>query len=253
MAAGSASLNLASSLIDYFPKIILFGDSLTQFSFSPGGFGSAVADHFQRKCDVINRGFSGYTTRANKLILPRLLSNDNNPKGSIVAAAILLGSNDCEDAGIENSRHVPVDEYKENLKNICGQFKNVGVAFDRQVLITPPVMDEEAWTKHCKLKGYTMALKNSTMELYAKACLEIGSELGVEVLDLWTETQKVENWKKLLLDGLHLSVEGNRFVSQALIPILDRKLSDLTIVFPDWHEVFGDVKNLREYLENSKQ
>ena len=106
-----------------------------------------------RKCDVINRGFSGYTTRCNKLILPRLLSNDNNPEGGILAVTILLGSNDCEDASIENSRNVPINEYKENLKDICGQFKNVEVAFDRQVLITPPVLVEEAWTEYCTFKG----------------------------------------------------------------------------------------------------
>jgi hypothetical protein len=41
----------------------------------------------------------------------------------------------------------------------------------------------------------------------------------------------------MLSDGLHLSAKGNEFVSQGLIPILDRKLPDLTIVFPDWHNL----------------
>ena len=106
-----------------------------------------------RKCDVLNRGFSGYTTRSDKLILPRLLENDNHPKKSILAATILLGSNDSEDASIEKSRNVPVVEYKENLKNICRQFQDVGVSFNHQVLITPPAMDEKKWTEYCKLKG----------------------------------------------------------------------------------------------------
>jgi lysophospholipase L1-like esterase len=108
---------------------------------------------FFRKCDVLNRGFSGYTTRSNKLLVPRLLENDNHPKGSILAAIILLGSNDCEDASLENSRNVPVVEYRENLKNICTQFKDAGVSFDFQILITPPAIDEEKWAEFCKLKG----------------------------------------------------------------------------------------------------
>jgi lysophospholipase L1-like esterase len=109
---------------------------------------------------VLNRGFSGYTTRSNKLILPRLLQNDNHPKGSIVAATILLGSNDSEDACVADSRNVPVVKYRENLKNICRQFKDVGVSFDRQVLITPPAMIEEKWTEYCKLKGTKSFIDN---------------------------------------------------------------------------------------------
>ena len=111
---------------------------------------------------MLNRGFSGYTTRSNKLILPRLLENDNHPEGCIVAATILLGSNDCEDAGIEKSRNVPIAEYKENLKNICTQFKGVGVSFDRQVLITPPPVVEEKWAEFCKKKGWKI-WKNFTI------------------------------------------------------------------------------------------
>ena len=109
---------------------------------------------------MVNRGFSGYTTRSDKLILPRLLKNDNHPKGCIVAATILLGSNDCEDATIENSRNVPINEYKENLKNICGQFRDVGVSFDHQVLISPPAVHEENYTNHCKIKGIKISDTN---------------------------------------------------------------------------------------------
>ena len=41
----------------------------------------------------------------------------------------------------------------------------------------------------------------------------------------------------MLSDGLHLSAEGNKFISQRLIPILDRKLADLTIVYPNWEAI----------------
>eukprot|EP00551_Chaetoceros_affinis_P005088 CAMPEP_0203675182 /NCGR_PEP_ID=MMETSP0090-20130426/19281_1 /ASSEMBLY_ACC=CAM_ASM_001088 /TAXON_ID=426623 /ORGANISM="Chaetoceros affinis, Strain CCMP159" /LENGTH=373 /DNA_ID=CAMNT_0050541291 /DNA_START=16 /DNA_END=1137 /DNA_ORIENTATION=+ len=45
-------------------KIILLGDSITQMSFSAtlSGWGSYVADVYQRRCDVYNRGMSGYNT-----------------------------------------------------------------------------------------------------------------------------------------------------------------------------------------------
>jgi hypothetical protein len=44
----------------------------------------------------------------------------------------------------------------------------------------------------------------------------------------------------MLTDGLHLSAEGNKFLSQGLIPILDRTMTDLTIVFPDWNDLHPD-------------
>eukprot|EP00804_Cyclotella_cryptica_P023741 CCRYP_011147-RA/>CCRYP_011147-RA protein AED:0.18 eAED:0.18 QI:126/1/1/1/0/0/2/536/140 len=45
-------------------KIILFGDSITQMSFSSSecGWGAFLADRYQRRADVYNRGFSGYNT-----------------------------------------------------------------------------------------------------------------------------------------------------------------------------------------------
>ena len=42
-------------------RIILFGDSITQFSFDAdkGGWGARIADRYQRRADVLNRGYSG--------------------------------------------------------------------------------------------------------------------------------------------------------------------------------------------------
>ena len=34
-------------------------------------------------------------------------------------------------------------------------------------------------------------MKNDLITPYAKACLETGQELGIEVFDLWTEMQKI--------------------------------------------------------------
>jgi isoamyl acetate esterase len=44
------------------PTILLIGDSITQHSFRPGGWGTRLASWYMRKADVINRGFSGYNS-----------------------------------------------------------------------------------------------------------------------------------------------------------------------------------------------
>jgi hypothetical protein len=37
-----------------------------------------------------------------------------------------------------------------------------------------------------------MGLSNDHVRPYAKACLEISQELGIEVFDIWSEMQKVK-------------------------------------------------------------
>ncbi|XP_039187836.1 isoamyl acetate-hydrolyzing esterase 1 homolog isoform X3 [Crotalus tigris] len=46
-----------------------------------------------RKCDVLNRGLSGYNTRWAKIVLPRLINKDHNA-GNTLAVTIFFGAND---------------------------------------------------------------------------------------------------------------------------------------------------------------
>ncbi|CAH3177328.1 unnamed protein product, partial [Porites evermanni] len=125
--------------INLFPKIVLFGDSITQESFSKGGWGARIADYFQRKCDVLNRGFSGYTSAFNKLILPRILQCDHSPKGSVAAVVLLLGSNDSVVADLDQ-RGLTVEQYITNMTDIILQFTNDGISASKVVLLTPPAI-----------------------------------------------------------------------------------------------------------------
>uniref|UniRef100_A0AAX7TQ32 1-alkyl-2-acetylglycerophosphocholine esterase n=1 Tax=Astatotilapia calliptera TaxID=8154 RepID=A0AAX7TQ32_ASTCA len=76
------------------PKVILFGDSITQVSFQPNGWGAEIADKLARKCDVINRGLSGYNSRWGKIVLPRLINPENSADSKIEAVTIFFGAND---------------------------------------------------------------------------------------------------------------------------------------------------------------
>jgi lysophospholipase L1-like esterase len=60
---GQYSLLASPKREDRHPRIILFGDSITQGSFSVGGWGARLQDHYQRRADVLCRGYSGYNTR----------------------------------------------------------------------------------------------------------------------------------------------------------------------------------------------
>ena len=92
------------------PAIILFGDSLTQFSFGESGGGggggggvgwaSLLSSAYQRRADVFNRGFSGYNTRHALEILPKVFAP---AEGGIVFATVFWV---CAQATLWNDRFV---------------------------------------------------------------------------------------------------------------------------------------------------
>lgn len=105
-----------------------------------------------RKCDVLNRGFSGYTSAFNKLILPRILQCDHSPKGSVGAVVLLLGSNDSVVADLDQ-RGLTVEQYITNMTDIILQFKNDGISAGKIVLLTPPAISIDMYTEFCKEQG----------------------------------------------------------------------------------------------------
>lgn len=111
-----------------------FGDSLTQYSFDPeGGWGAALAHRFQRRADVVNRGFSGYNTRIVQRELPRhvlpLVDVDT------LLTTVFLGAND---AAIPPAhQHVPLDEFRTNLTAIVLEIQKKNPS-GKVLVITPP-------------------------------------------------------------------------------------------------------------------
>lgn len=59
-----------------------------------------------RKCDVVNRGLSGYNSRWAKILLPRLISSQNSAGTDIAAVTVFFGANDCSLEGTVQCRDV---------------------------------------------------------------------------------------------------------------------------------------------------
>ena len=101
-------------------QILLFGDSITQYSFDPilNGFGASLSHIYVRKLDVVNRGFSGYNTTWCAELLPHVLKTtlpcaQSGYKPSIKLITIFLGANDSVFQG--NRQYVSLQDYKKNL------------------------------------------------------------------------------------------------------------------------------------------
>jgi len=217
------------------PKVLLFGDSITQFSFSADGcWGSLLAEHLQRKCDVVNRGFSGYNTRWCKIMLPQVLDKDFSKQ--VVAMTIFLGANDSNDAR-NVVQHVPLEEYKEYTKDIINLALSAGVRREQIILISPPAFDETAWGEECKKKGRELTKDNKTTGLYAQTCCQVAEECGTKSVDLYSEMMKSEDFSVYLNDGLHLSTTGSQLLFSLLRPHIDALTSHLPMLFPYWDQV----------------
>ncbi len=218
-------------------KILLFGDSITQQSFSAThcGWGACLADHFQRKADVLNRGFSGYNS---DWFLRFAKTDEGNVDlfghNNVRLVTILLGANDACDPSLNKRLHVPLDDYKSNIRAIVSLVvSNFGNDVNILLISPPPVCEEKRLQFQKERYGVKATGKSEvSLELsgkYSKCLNDAASELGLPVLDIWGKMQytssgeKRQGWQQFLNDdGVHLSSSGNKFVGESLIELIDQ-------------------------------
>jgi lysophospholipase L1-like esterase len=226
------------------PQFVLFGDSITQKSFGPGGWAGALADVYQRRVDVINRGYSGYNTRWVLAIMDHIFPA--NATSKVELATVFFGANDAAlpDRTSAN-QHISLSEYTSNVKSIVAHLRSRDIS--SIILITPPPVFEQARIAHA-LTTYNVKLEasertNEATGHYAEAVVSLGADLGVPVLNLWQEFQKIENWgEELLNDGLHLTPKGNTLVGKLVLECIQTNFNALQpekIPFdlPEWTEM----------------
>ncbi|KAH3703207.1 isoamyl acetate-hydrolyzing esterase 1 homolog [Dreissena polymorpha] len=221
------------------PKVILFGDSLTQYGYSfDGCWVALIADFLQRKCDVVNRGFSGYNSRWCKIILPKVITKADVK--SVAMVTIFLGANDSVDSLICPKQHVPLEEYTQNMKDMIQYLMDIGMERHKIVVISPPPCVESKWEADCKERDIPFGKYNAATKAYAQAAMEVAKECGTKSVDLYTSMIKQEDWQDMLNDGLHLSRLGSEhlfeLMSEHLTPVHD----SLPFAFPYWADIDND-------------
>ena len=232
--------NMAVKFARRYAQVILFGDSITQFGFSPSenGWCAILANHFQRRIDFINRGLSGYTTRWAKTILPQIVHTENRPD----LIVLFFGAND---AATNALQHVPIDEYATNLSDMCSYLNTVGVNNSSILLVTQPPVCDADWEKSIGLTGersYKIA------EQYATRVIELGQTRGISVVDVFHGIAGKGDLSNYLSDGLHLSEEGNEVVGEMMVDALEEKFQGQNSVFPGFEEMAD--KNVLKQLSS---
>ncbi|KAG7377297.1 hypothetical protein PHYPSEUDO_011881 [Phytophthora pseudosyringae] len=232
--AGALIIALADTRPNIRPVVLLTGDSHTQKGTNPASSGwvTLLQNRFVMTTDIVTRGLSGYNTKwFYKYIAPTI--EREIQKGVYTAPSLItvwFGSNDAALAnGTSSTTHVPIEDYKENLKKIVRQFGTAAPAAN-VLLITPPHVNDTARAELSAEQNGTIDRTNAMAKEYARACVEAAEAVGVPVLDLNTFFNAMpEATRNSLLqaDGLHLNAMGNILVDEELRNKIDAEFPRL--------------------------
>ena len=212
-----------------FPKILMLGDSLTQTSFE--GWGAGLANNYQRRADILNRGNSGYNSR---WFLQYAQDHGVWNEQGVVLVTIFFGANDSSLAVENPHAHVPLDEFTDNLKELIQQCQKHYKHAKILMIGAPPIVHEQrlAWQKK-RWGGKATGVLERTLEntgLYAEACKTTAKQFDLPLVDLYTSMQEEEkDWGKFFTDGLHFSKDGHDFVLSQILKTIDTELPSLFV------------------------
>ncbi|KAJ5933691.1 GDSL Lipase/Acylhydrolase family protein [Penicillium verhagenii] len=241
-----------------YDQFLLFGDSITEMSCNQDlgfGFQPALQDVYCRRLDVLNRGFSGYSTAHAIKVFPKFFPSPET--ATVRFIAIFFGANDAAVPG--HNQHIPLEQYKENLRQIT-QHPAMLAQNPHIIFITPPPVNEYQlegfdYDKNTVHPSRTAAITKT----YAEGMKELGASLKIPVVDIWSAFTSSVGWKEgqpligsreapnskafgdLFTDGLHLTPAGYRIVNSELLNTLKANWPGqgpeaLPMVYPPWPE-----------------
>ncbi|KAI8577373.1 hypothetical protein K450DRAFT_273835 [Umbelopsis ramanniana AG] len=246
------SLTVMDILYD---QIVLFGDSITQFSFETKhkGWGASLADAYQKRADVLNRGFGGYNSKWAVPILNQMIPQKVDPsqRAKIRLVILFFGANDSAKAG--TFQYVPIDEYATNLSMMIKRIDQYS-ADTRIVVITTPPVNEDQWHKASEQGGPDLRRSNTVTKAYAEAAKEVALAYNVPCVDLWSEIMNLaqdglkdgssdtishkRDLSEFMSDGLHLGTLGCQVLFDALMNTIKANFPELN---PDtWPEQLAE-------------
>lgn len=246
----------------WFKKFLLFGDSITQFAHSQAGFALAPAlqDLYQRKMDIVTRGFSGYNSNQATVVLREVLRADNAALGDIRLMTLFFGTNDASSM----FQGMPLPRYSANLREMVALAQSYGI---KVVLVGPALHDAEL----CKqargdLHEPQPWSSSRATRAYADAAKAVAAEFGVPFVDLWDAFQRYGGYatadllagsvdlEELLPDGIHFSPRAYEIFYDELVETIvthypELAPASLDMVFPYYRDI--DYENNEKCLMES--
>lgn len=213
------------------PKILLLGDSLTQLSWN--GWSATLADVYQRRADVVNRGMSGYNTDW-YLRYAAADSSDVWTQGShVTLITIFFGANDASDPLLNPRHHVPLHKFSQNLNELISLCSRHYPAARIVILSAPPVVHSQRLeyqrTRYGDQATGELERTLEGAERYAKAAMDVAESNSLLGIHLWSLMQQSPGWETFFNDGLHFSKEGNDMVAKCILQHLTKQYPTLAV------------------------
>lgn len=205
------------------PKITLFGDSITRRSMDPdnGCWGSMIAHKVGSFFNVDPRGFEGYNSKWALELMPKLF-----PKSYLDKVEIFIpffGHNDSW--AYEYPPHLPLDNYEANMRSIVKYLLDNGLEKSKIILITPTWYHHETCQEYMKEANLPPIQKGfDDAKQYSDVILRIGKDNEIYVLDFFDISAKYEPLKEMFCDGIHYSRVGAKLLFDNLMPIIEKKI-----------------------------
>ncbi|GMM33477.1 hypothetical protein DASC09_008020 [Saccharomycopsis crataegensis] len=238
-------------------KFILFGDSITEFSWqslpdSTRTFSlmAAFGNHYVRKLDIVNRGYSGYTSDQGAIIFSKVVKNEPDIK----LATVFYGTNDST-YGKDAVLSVPLERFRSNIEAII---KLSAVHNVKLILIAPTFHDQNILDRLFPEKSKLDKHKDiSHTSKYVNTLLELGEQYQLPVINLYEIFQKYEgDWSKdLLIDGLHFNGSGYKILHDQIIKVISEwypelSADNLPTVLPDFSDL-PSIENFKRCVNGS--
>ncbi|KAG5022710.1 hypothetical protein JHK85_019052 [Glycine max] len=160
------------------PQFVLFGSSIVQYSYYEG-WGATLSHLYARKADIVLRGYAAWNSRRALQVLDTIFPKDAKEQPSLVI--VYFGGND---STLPNPNglgpHVPVEEYKENMRKIAIHMKCLSEKTRTIFLTTPPINEAQI---HNNSDGIHLSTEGS--KIVTKEILKVLKEAEWEPSLYW--------------------------------------------------------------------
>ena len=197
--------------------IVVFGDSITAATQQPEDkrWPAVLARRLQetasdRRIHVINAGGNGDTSREGLARIERdVLAHKPD------AVTIEFGGNDVTD---EPARHVDLQEFERNLAEMVARIRQANPRTAIVMLTFPTVID----SRHAR-RSLGGGL-DRYIETYREAARRFARRQGLALVDA-DAVIRPHAADYVLADGVHLTVDGNAALAQAVEPVIRTALA----------------------------
>jgi len=218
------------------PTILLQGDSLTQLCWE--GWGAHLSNVFQRRADVVIRGFAGYNTTfylnlPDETVFPGLVLDNNEDQSKCCLVIVWFGANDAGLPGLADHHYVSLEKYQSNLHKLIDRIQS-RTKCTRIMLMTPPPVHHEQRLIFQRQKygdGATGVLERTLENTgkYAEACLQVAQERKLPCCDIYHSMQQNTEWDSFLHDGLHFSEVGHIWLGRTVVQSIQEAFPELAV------------------------